>query len=290
MEYYLEKISPEVDLGGVCECFMQTVRGLRMAAKPHVHQHFELLYCEKGGFDLRVGEREYCLAPGDAALIHPMEPHQTTTRFDGENSYLVLKFVPEALYSAREPLHEIKCILPYLHFSDRRVYVYTKKALEGSGMEEILHRILRERQTCEYGYEMALRAYVQQVLLWFIRAWREQNGAVDVDENAVQRLQRALAYIAEHLDEPVSVADAAASCNMGRSTFSRFFSRAAGVSFPAYVRSMRLSRAVALLVGTNRSVTDIALETGFSTASYLILCFREQYHMTPAQFREVYCG
>ena len=49
-------------------------------------------------------------------------------------------------------------------------------------------------------------------------------------------------------------------------------------------------RAVALLVGTNRSVTDIALETGFSTASYLILCFREQYHMTPAQFREVYCG
>ena len=89
---------------------------------------------------------------------------------------------------------------------------------------------------------------------------------------------------------PVSVADAAACCNMGRSTFSRFFSRAAGVSFPAYVRSMRLSRAVALLVGTNRSVTDIALETGFSTASYLILCFREQYHMTPAQFREVYCG
>ena len=56
------------------------------------------------------------------------------------------------------------------------------------------------------------------------------------------------------------------------------------------MRSMRLSRAVVLLVGTNRSVTDIALETGFSTASYLILCFREQYHMTPAQFREVYCG
>ena len=43
MEYYLEKISPEVDLGGVCECFMQTVRGLRTAAKLHVHQHFELL-------------------------------------------------------------------------------------------------------------------------------------------------------------------------------------------------------------------------------------------------------
>ena len=290
MEYYLEKISPEADLGGVCECFLQTVRGLRMAARPHVHQHFELLYCEKGGFDLRVGEREYRLEPGDAALIHPMEPHQTTTCFDGENSYLVLKFVPEALYSAREPLHEIKCILPYLHFSGQRVYAYTKKALEGSGMEEILHRILRERQTGEYGYEMALRAYVQQVLLWFIRAWRGQGGAADIDESTVQRLQRALAYIAEHLDEPVSVADAAAYCSMGRSTFSRFFSRAAGVSFPAYVRSMRLSRAVALLVGTDRSVTDIALETGFSTASYLILCFREQYHMTPAQFREMYCG
>lgn len=290
MEFYLEKIRPEADLGGVCECFEQTEHGLRMAAVAHVHQHFELLFCERGGFELRVGEREYCLEPGDIALIHPMQPHQTSTRCDGENSYLVLKFMPEAFYSAREPLHEIKCILPYLHFSGQRVYVYTKKALEGSGMEDILRRILRERQACEYGYEMALRAYVQQVLLWFIRAWRGQSGAADIDERAVVRLQRALAYIAEHLDEPITVADAAACCNMGRSTFSRFFSRAAGVSFPAYVRSMRLSRAVALLVGTDRSVTDIALETGFSTASYLILCFREQYHMTPAQFRALYCG
>ena len=75
---------------------------------------------------------------------------------------------------------------------------------------------------------------------------------------------------------------------MGLSTFSRFFTSAAGMSLPAYVRDRRLSRAAALLADEERSITDVALETGFSTASYLILCFRRQYGMTPRAFRRLY--
>ena len=43
-----------------------------------------------------------------------------------------------------------------------------------------------------------------------------------------------------------------------------------------------------LLTVSDRSVTDVAIEAGFSTASYLILCFRRQYGMTPARFHALY--
>jgi AraC-like DNA-binding protein len=59
------------------------------------------------------------------------------------------------------------------------------------------------------------------------------------------------------------------------------------MSFPDYVRVRRLNKAAALLAQSSRPVTEIAAETGFSTASYLILCFRKQYGVTPAQFRKL---
>lgn len=288
MEYYYEPIDPARDLGGLCECFVDESHGARDVAVAHVHRHFELLYCLEGGYELTAARLTFRLREGDAALIHPMEPHRTRTLTEGVNRYLVLKFTPDALYAAKQPLYELKYIFPYLHFSGRRAYVYTRAELATSRMDELLRRILSEREGTAYGYEMAVRASVSEVLLWFIRAWHERSDAAAIDATALSRLQRALGYIEARMGEEISVADVAAHLGMGGSTFSRFFSQAAGMSFPAYVRAVRLSRAMALLVESDRSVTDIALETGFSTASYLILCFRRQYQMTPARFRGMY--
>lgn len=288
MQFYLEQRDPQKDLGGLCECFVNEANGLHAVAKPHVHEYFELLYCLCGSYELRVQRQAFTLHVGDAALIHPMEPHQTRTLTDGRNSYLVLKFTPEALYSASHPIYELGCIFPYLRLGTQRSYVYTAAQLSGSGLGETLLRLLDERQRQEFGYEMALRAGVQQVLLFFIRAWRRQSDAVFIDERSLSRLQTVLDFVEAHLDEPLSAADAARACGMGLSTFSRFFSKAAGVSFPAYVCTQRLGRALCLLLQTDKSITDIAVETGFSSASYMIVCFRRQYQKTPAQMRALY--
>lgn len=288
MDVYLEKPNPDRDLGGLCECFISVSQDARPVAQPHVHQYFELLYCLSGRYELQAEHQTHVLSRGDVALIHPMEPHQTRSLEVGENSYLVLKFTPEALYSAGQPAYELKYILPYLHFSEQRSYVYTARQLEGSRMGDLLSCILDERRQARYGYEMAVRAYVLQVLLWFLRAWNDGRDAKAIDERTLLRLQRAIQTIDDHLDEPFKASDVAARLGMGLSSFSRFFSAAAGMSFPAYVRSRRLSRAAVLLGDGARSVTDIALETGFNTASYLILCFRQQYGVTPNQYRKLY--
>lgn len=288
MDVYLEQPHPERDLGGLCECFISTSKDARPVAQPHVHQYFELLYCLSGCYELKAEQHTHRLAPGDAALIHPMEPHQTRSLEKGENRYLVLKFTPEALYSSGQPAYELKYILPYLRFSAQHCYVYTARQLENSRMGDLLGCILDECNQARYGYEMAVRAYVLQVLLWFLRAWNDTRDAKAIDERTLLRLQRAVEIIDDHLDEPLKAQDMAGHLGMGLSSFSRFFSAAAGMSFPAYVRSRRLSRAAALLSDPGRSVTDIALETGFTTASYLILCFRRQYGVTPNQYRRMY--
>ena len=87
MEIYVEAQNPARDLGGLCECFMAENTGLCILAAPHVHRYFELLYCLSGGYELTVDNQSYALNPGDVALVHPMEPHQTRTLTQGKNSY-----------------------------------------------------------------------------------------------------------------------------------------------------------------------------------------------------------
>ena len=287
MEFYVENRDPARDLGGLCECFVSEIDGPRDVAAMHVHQYFELLYCLEGRYELQVERRCLPLNRGDVALVHPMEPHRTRSLAPDRNRYLVLKFTPEALCSVSQPLYELKYIFPYLHSSEERAYVYTAEQLSGSRMDELLHSILEERRREEYGYEMAVRAYVSEVLLWFLRVWNRSRESPAIDPRSLGRLQRALDYIDAHLTEPLKAPDVAAALEMGGSTFSRFFAAAAGTSFSTYVRSRRLSRVAALLAETDRSITDVALDTGFSTASYLILCFRQQYGMTPSRFRRL---
>lgn len=286
MNVRLEKPNPGRDLGGLCECFVYEGRESRTVAALHMHEYFELLYCLTGSFELTAQQQVFYLKPGGAALIHPMTPHSTVSLEKDGNSYLVLKFMPDALYDTGKQLYGMKYIFPYIHFSEECASVYTAKELEDSRMGELLQLILREREQQAYGYEMALHAYISQVLLWFLRMWN-RDRSTEINEHVLMRLQKAQRYIDAHMDSELKAEDVAAHLGMGLSTFSRFFARMAGMSFPAYVRGKRLGKAAALLAQSSLPITQIALETGFSSTSYLILCFRRQYGVTPVQFRRL---
>jgi AraC-like DNA-binding protein len=50
------------------------------------------------------------------------------------------------------------------------------------------------------------------------------------------------------------------------------------------LKIIRLKKAYILLSTTERSVSEIAYDTGFSSSSYFAKCFREQYHESPTDF------
>ena len=287
MYFYIEDHDPIQDLGGLCECLLYDGQQTWQYVDFHIHQHFELLYVLKGELEITVENQSHHLQKGSCALIFPMEPHSTRVRDSAETSYMVLKFTPMALYSVNQPLFELKYISPYLRFSEHRVSIHTAEQLAGSRLDRLLHDIFRERQAEEYGYEMALRAYVCQVLLWFIREWHRTRPGMDMDERSLIRLKEALTYIDDHLSGELRAQDVADHLGMGLSTFSRFFAGTTSMAFPAYVRSQRLRHASQLLVTGNLSIAEIAAQTGFNTASYLILCFRNQYGITPSHFRKM---
>ena len=53
-----------------------------------------------------------------------------------------------------------------------------------------------------------------------------------------------------------------------------------------YVQDLRLERARKLLLAGDKTMTEIALDCGFGSPSYLSACFQKKYKMTPKEYRK----
>lgn len=73
--------------------------------------------------------------------------------------------------------------------------------------------------------------------------------------------------------------------NISIYTLSRIFKENAGLGFKEYVLSKRLELSKALLMNTNKSITQITIEVGFSDPGYFSRIFKMTYGTTPSQFR-----
>lgn len=84
----------------------------------------------------------------------------------------------------------------------------------------------------------------------------------------------------------LSVDGLADKMGMGRSQFYRKIKALTNLSPVELIRDLRLKRARDLLLSTDKSISEIAYEVGFSTPAYFTKCYREVYSETPSALRE----
>ena len=93
------------------------------------------------------------------------------------------------------------------------------------------------------------------------------------------------AWIRDHLDQGLTIADLAAKARMSRRTFIRRFEEATGVPPGEWVVQERTAQARALLEATGMSVEEVATAVGFGSADALRHHFRTRLHTRPARYR-----
>ena len=68
---------------------------------------------------------------------------------------------------------------------------------------------------------------------------------------------------------------------------SRFFKKTSFVGFPKFVNDIRSYKATALLLDTDKNISDIAYESGFSAPLYFYQVFEKWNGTTPNKYRKV---
>jgi AraC family transcriptional regulator len=92
-------------------------------------------------------------------------------------------------------------------------------------------------------------------------------------------------YIEENLGEQISLAELAMRAQLSVFHFARAFKQSFGMPPHRYHTSRRIERAKVLLTQPTRSVTEIALDMGFSDTSAFTAAFRKSAGRTPTEYR-----
>lgn len=98
-------------------------------------------------------------------------------------------------------------------------------------------------------------------------------------------IRSAVDYIHQNFSKPLAVGSLANHVQMSVSTFARKFKRETGMSPVAYILRVRLTKAKRLLRSKDLSITEIAVNCGFSSAAHLTSSFKKQFGMTPSEYR-----
>ncbi|HEX2577620.1 MAG TPA: helix-turn-helix domain-containing protein [Aquihabitans sp.] len=94
-----------------------------------------------------------------------------------------------------------------------------------------------------------------------------------------------LAWMAEHLAEPLTVEDLARRTSLSPRTFARRFAEATGTSPLRWLLGQRVALARRLLETTDLAVEEVARHCGFSTAAGLRSHFQREVGTSPAAYR-----
>lgn len=104
----------------------------------------------------------------------------------------------------------------------------------------------------------------------------------DPHQEAVSKLIR---YMEQHYAEKITLEDMAAFSQYNRTYVSTLFKNAVGVNFYEYLTRLRFQHALFELASTNKTLTDIALDNGFSDLKSFNAKFREILNRTPSEYR-----
>jgi AraC-like DNA-binding protein len=103
-------------------------------------------------------------------------------------------------------------------------------------------------------------------------------------------LRRALAFIRDHLTEPMTVAQVASAAGFAPAYFSKLLKRKEGVAFERYVRQLRIVRAKHMLADTPFATERIAHLCGFGNRTYFHRAFKSLTGQTPREYRAAQHG
>lgn len=240
------------------------------------HPEMEVLFVIDGEARLKLQERTILLKKEDVYLINSSQPHaifcpegtiiccvkypwKTVASLMGSSASF---FVCNSVEDEQHSYHDLRSIFRELVF-----YCVRSPHKTSCLLESLTLRLL----------DCLLEHYL-------VEPQKEGIGAVSDDI----RIQQILQYVNQNYHQSVSLTSIAEEMFVSPSTLSRFFKKRMGCGFVDYLNQIRIRSALSDLIQSDENITKISVNNGFSNLSVFNRLFREQYGLSPTDYRKQY--
>lgn len=110
--------------------------------------------------------------------------------------------------------------------------------------------------------------------------------AESIASEIAERIGRSIAYMIEHLDQPLQISTLAAQASVSPSHYFALFKRQTGTAPIDFFIRLRMNHARELLESTCSSVKEVAATMGYDDPFYFSRVFKSVHRVAPAEYRK----
>ena len=246
----------------------------------HSHTYAELIYCcGTSGIEYLLGTDRYRLQTGDIIFVPPGVSHRPLFPERMEKPYVrdVVWISPEFMQRVY-PFFEEEDTDPQRNFAPLRT-VGTPWEFLGTLFEQGV----REEQERKPGWEGAVIGNTMMLLTYLNRAYRQRNAG-KIRAEKPELLDRITAFVENNYAEHITIDALGKRFYVSGSTISHLFKQKMGISIYHYITQRRLI-AAKTLIEQGEHLEHVSLLVGFSDYSSFYRAFKQEYGISPRQYR-----
>ncbi|MGF1932603.1 AraC family transcriptional regulator [Enterococcus casseliflavus] len=257
----------------------------------HKHNYFEAFYVFNGHCQHTYNEKMTILHEGTLFFIAPDTYHSVGV-FDDQSiiiNFLIRKDTLKKIFLANDSSENI---LSEFFLSN----LYSIKRIESLAFHNIhddLKIIINELLSEQFNTQPYYAAIMTNLIsLFFYRLLRENETYADIEifsdlknENSLKMLS----YIHDNF-QTITLQELSEKFNYSIEHTSRLLKSEFGKTYAQIIRSIKISKAEELLVGTSLSIEDICYEVGYESLSSFQRLFKKIHGKTPGEYRLNHIG
>lgn len=246
----------------------------------HWHADVEFIYVVRGRIGYQLNGSKVIMKAGEGIFVNSKQLHVIVSE-DSDCLLYCLIFHPMILCSSK--YIEENFVAPVI-FNSSAPYLLLSNNVKWQG--EIL-RCINEM------YDLSVcRNSESEMMQKLFELWTALYRNMDKSEPLVRydgsldAIKRMIHYIHDMYTNRIMLDDLCSAGGVGRTNCAKLFEKYTGCTPIDYVINYRISKSTELLVSTDMAITRIALEVGFSSASFFAETFRKKIGVTPQEFRK----
>ena len=259
---------------------LQEVTTTHLSVSLHSHDFYEILYCHNpANVEYLVGAERYRLQKGDIVFIPPGVPHCP----------ILPEQIPEAyrrdvIRVSREYITSMLSLdIDQVSENTLGSFLLRTGGTRWEFLADLYQQSVAEAEEKRDGWELVLMANTSKLLVYLYRAFTE-HSITPMKAEKPELLDQVLEYIEQHLHEKISLAEVAHHFYVSQSTITQTFRNKLGLSFYRCVTQARLISAKQLIEG-DQSLEAIAEAVGFTDYSAFYRSFKQEFGISPRQYR-----
>lgn len=257
---------------------------LKFLSALHYHDEIEILTVESGCILIECGNEKISIGAGESVFLGSRTVHKTFCK----EPYLKYTLIQFNVFDYLET-HK-KELIRFINLFDNPVYVFKNDNPDTAGFYSLIQSIADEFDKKTEAYAIFIKAYMYNILALLLRNNVISNNFDITNKKLLETLLPAIDYIGKNYSEKITLSELCGIVNLSEEYFCRIFKKATNSTVTEYINFVRISRAEKLLSTTSKTISEISMDTGFSSLSYFNKVFKKYRFCSPSIYKKIKYG